>query len=154
MTTRVCRFQVFQTAKTLLLSAAQIWGSGMLRFRLRQMPAVVMLNTQSTAMPASYMWSTNSGTFAQPNGPTFVVNFPQYPLSGNVVLTDEFGCTYFYTFFIQQPQSTCNVDFSFTVVDNYVTISETYNGVPINPKRRAGLLVKLFSEWSVPCQLT
>lgn len=118
-----------------VVECAQVWGS-VFTVSATSEAAVVMLNTQSNASPISYMWSTNSGTFVQPNGPTFQVNFPQYPLSGNVVLTDEFGCTYFYTFFIQQPQSTCDVDFSFTVVDNYVTISETYNGVPINPSEQ------------------
>ena len=118
-----------------VVECAQVWGN-VTTISATSESAVVMLNTQSSAIPVSYMWSTNSGTISQPNGPTLVVNFPQYPLSGNVVMTDEFGCTYFYTFFIEQPQSTCDVDFTFTVVDNYVTITETYNGVPINPNEQ------------------
>ncbi|MEZ4798815.1 MAG: T9SS type A sorting domain-containing protein [Flavobacteriales bacterium] len=97
--------------------------------------AVVMLNGPFNGGDVTtYMWSTNSGVFSQPNGPTLLIQFPQYPLSGSVLVVDSNGCSATFPFFIQSPDVSCNVELVATVDQNLVTITEYQNGVPVaNP---------------------
>lgn len=103
------------------------------------------LNLTSDIDPVAYTWSATAGPFTQPNTPMLTITNPQYPFVGSVVVTVASTCTYAFTFQIQGPLPTCDVDFEVVVDDNFVSIFESYNGSPVN----ANVYPNYTSEYTV-----
>ncbi len=80
--------------------------------------------------PYTIEWSSNSGISGTINSQqNLVIIEPTYPMVLTFVVSDVTGCVEFATITVQG--SSCDYYFTTSIVDNFVTIQEYFNGEPI-----------------------